>query len=318
MKALRLPVFSLALVAAAWPAAAEPAPPVYTIVVENDVFGGSDERYTSGIKHQWLSAEGKGERLARLFLRARDGDTVRYGVGAGQSIFTPEEIGAAAPLPDERPYAGWLYLEAQSVVERAGGAIDSLKVAAGVVGPWSLAEDAQRTLHRTFNFIDPAGWSNQLRNEPGLLVSFDRQWRVGAGDRFQLLPHAGASAGNVLTEARGGAFVRIGNKLTSDSLPARNGPARPGSGAHGSAGLSWQVYGGGQARAVAQNIFLDGNTFRDSLSVDKKTVVGELEAGFAVRAGRVSLGYNHVWRSREYDGEPDGQDFGVVTVSAAL
>jgi hypothetical protein len=299
-------------------AAAEPAPPVYSIVVENDVFGGSDERYTSGIKHQWLSAEGKGARLAQFLLRAGGGDVMRYGVGAGQSIFTPEDITVAAPQPGERPYAGWLYLEAQSVVERRSGATDILKVAAGVVGPASLAEDAQRTFHRAFDFIDPAGWGNQLGNEPGLLVSFDRQWRAGLGERFDLRPHAGASFGNVLTEARGGAIFRIGSNLAADGLPARNGPARPAAGAHGAQGLSWQVFAGGQARAVAQNIFLDGNTFRDSLSVGKKTLVGEIEAGFALRAERILLGYNHVWRTREYDGEPDFQDFGAVTVSAAF
>ncbi len=308
----------LAILASTAPAAAAPAPPVYSIVVESDWFGGSDERYTSGIKHQWLSAEGRGERIARRLLGAGEGDTVRYGVVAGQSIFVPENIRVAAPLPDERPYAGWLYLEAQSVAVRRSGATDILKIAAGVVGPASLAEEAQRTLHRSFNFIDPAGWDNQLRNEPGLLVSFDRQWRLRAGDRFQVLPHAGASAGNVLTEARGGAIFRVGSNLAEDGLPARNGPARPAAGAHGTDAISWQIYAGGQARAVAQNIFLDGNTFRDSLSVDKRTLVGELEAGFAVRAGRVSLGYNHVWRSREYAGEPDFQDFGAVTVSAAF
>ena len=308
----------LALSAAALPAAAEPAPPVYSIVVENDWFGGTDERYTSAIKHQWLSAEGKGERLARFLLRAGDGATVRYGVGAGQSIFVPEDIRIAAPLPDQRPYAGWLYLEAQSVVTRRSGVTDILKIAAGVVGPASLAEDAQRTLHRTFNFVAPRGWDNQLANEPGLAVSFDRRWRASLGDHAELAPHAGASIGNVLTEARTGAIIRIGSDLDADGLPARVGPARPAAGAHGGAGLSWQVYAGGQVRAVAHNIFLDGNTFRDSLSVGKKPIVGEIEVGFALRARRVSLGYNHVLRTKEYDGEPDAQDFGAVTLSATF
>lgn len=236
MKSQRLPIACFAILAAAAPARAEPAPPVYSIIVENDVFGGSDERYTSGVKHQWLSREGKGAALARYFLRAADGDVVRFGVGAGQSIFTPETIELAASLPAERLYAGWLYLEAQSVVERAGGATDILKVAAGVVGPASLAEEAQRTLHRTFNFIDPAGWDNQLRNEPGLVLSFDRQWRLGGARRFEVLPHAGGSLGNVLTEARAGAIFRIGSNLRADGLPARNGPARPAIGAHGAGG----------------------------------------------------------------------------------
>lgn len=300
------------------PAHAEPAPPVYSIVVENDWFGGTDNRYTSGIKHQWLSAEGKGVRLARFILRAGDGATVRYGVGAGQSIFTPENIRSAAPLPDQRPYAGWLYLETQSVVERGSGATDFLRIAAGVVGPASLAEDAQRTLHRALDFVDPAGWDNQLRNEPGLVISFDRQWRVGLGDGAELMPHAGASIGNVLTEARAGSIFRIGSDLRSDGLPARVSPARPATGAQAGDGFSWQAYAGAQARVVAQNIFLDGNTFRDSLSIGKKPVVGEIEVGFALRAKRVSLGYNHVLRTKEYDGEPNAQDFGAVTLSAAF
>ena len=315
---MRAAIACLVLSATAFPAAAEPAPPVYSIIVENDWFGGTDERYTSGIKHQWVSAEGKGQRIARLLLKAGDGATVRYGVGAGQSIFTPENIRAAAPLPDQRPYAGWLYLEAQSVVERRKGATDFLRVAAGVVGPASLAEDTQRTLHRTLDFIDPAGWDNQIRNEPGLVVSFDRQWRAALGDRAELRPHAGASVGNVLTEARAGAIFRIGSDLRRDGLPARVSPARPAAGAHGADGLSWQFYAGGQARAVAQNIFLDGNTFQDSQSVSKEPIVGEIEAGFSIRAKRLSLGYNHVWRTKEYDGEPDGQDFGAVTLSAAF
>jgi hypothetical protein len=299
-------------------AAAEPGPPVYSVVIENDWFGGTDERYTSGIKHQWLSAEGKGARLARLLLRAGEADVVRYGVGAGQSIFVPETITVAAPQPGQRPYAGWLYLEAQSVVRRRSGATDTLKLQAGVVGPWSLAEDAQKTLHRSFDFVTPRGWDNQLRNEPGVAVSIDRQWRRRLGERLELLPHAGVSLGNVLTEARAGAIFRIGSDLPADGVPARVSPARPAAGAHGRGGFSWQVYAGGRARAVAQNIFLDGNTFRDSLSVEKQTLVGEIEAGFALRAGRASFGYNHVLRTKEYQGEPNAQDFGAVTISLAF
>ncbi|MDZ7626970.1 MAG: lipid A deacylase LpxR family protein [Parvularculaceae bacterium] len=298
-------------------ARAEPAPPVYSIVVENDVFDGSDQRYTSGIKHQWLSAEGKGARLARLLLFADDDAVTRFGAGAGQSLFTPDTLGATAPLPDQHPYAGWLYLEAQSVVTRRRGATDILKVAAGVVGPAALGEETQRTVHRALNFIDPAGWDNQLRNEPGLLVSFDRVWRFG-GPKVEVMPYAGASLGNVLTEARGGAIVRIGSNLGATGLPARVSPARPSAGAQRRDGFAWQVYGGATGRAVAQNIFLDGNTFRDSLSVDKEPVVAEVEAGASLQAGRIALGYAHVWRTREFETETGGHAFGAVTLSAAF
>ncbi|MFN0023832.1 MAG: lipid A deacylase LpxR family protein [Parvularculaceae bacterium] len=273
--------FAAIAIAATTPAAAEPAPAVYAIVYENDVFAGSDRRYTSGIKHQFLSAEGRGRRLAAMLLRAGPGDDTRWGVGAGQSIFTPDDISAAAPLPGQQPYAGWLYVEATSVVVRESGAADILKIAAGVIGPWSLAEDTQRTLHRSFNFIDPAGWANQLGNEPAFVASFDRQWRPrrqGRGFGAEILPHAGVSAGTVLTEARLGATFRIGSNLDAAGAPARVAPSLPASGAFGGEGLAWQIFAGAQGRSVAHNIFLDGSTFRDSLSVEKNTFVGEFQA----------------------------------------
>jgi lipid A 3-O-deacylase len=41
-------------------------------------------------------------------------------------------------------------------------------------------------------------------------------------------------------------------------------------------------FAGAQGRAVGRNIFLDGNTFRHSLSVPKKNFVADLQAGFSL------------------------------------
>lgn len=291
---------------------------VIGLVVENDSFAMADDGYTSGIKLSYVSRDGVGRRLAKTFLRAGANDRVRYGLAAGQSIFTPDNKRTPLPLPDQRPYAGWLYLEASSFVAREGGALDILKATAGVVGPFAQGEGAQRTLHRTFGAPDILGWDNQLRNEPGLLVSYDR---IGRGVRsngrtaVELRPTAGVSAGNILTEGRAGAMVRIGNKLATSPPPLRVAPSTPSAG-YFADGVSWQVYATGQARAVAQNIFLDGNTFRDSLSVDKKTFVGDFEVGFSVSLHAVALSYAQVFRTREFETQSGVSSFGALSLSA--
>ncbi|MEP7313292.1 MAG: lipid A-modifier LpxR family protein, partial [Pseudomonadota bacterium] len=81
-------------------------------------------------------------------------------------------------------------------------------------------------------------------------------------------------------------------------------------------GFGWYLFAGVDGRAIAQNIFLDGNTGRDSLSVDKAVFVADLQAGAAVSVGRVRIAYTYVFRTREYRGQPAPDRFGSVGISA--
>jgi hypothetical protein len=295
--------------------------PVFNVIWENDYYGGTDQGYSNGLELSYISREERGRGLARLLLRAKEDDTVRFGVAAGQETFTPHDTDASAPLPDDRPYAGWLYLEASSIVERAGGPADIFSVAAGVVGPSALAEDFQRSVHRLIRDDDVLGWDNQLRNEPGLMASFDRIWRPirhNGGLGVDILPHLGVSAGNVLTEARGGATLRVGSGLERTLGPARMARSSPTGGYFSSEGLTWQIFAGGQARGVAHNIFLDGNTWRDSLSVEKKHFVGDLFFGAALQAWGFQFAYTHTFRTKEFEGQAINLDYGALTLSGAF
>lgn len=290
------------------------------LAIENDIVAGSDRDYSSGIKLVYAFPEDKGGKLARIFLGADGGDRSRLIVGAGQNIYTPKTYRLPVPPPGEHPYAGWLYLDGALIVERDGGnIIDFLGASVGVVGPAALGEDAQRTLHRLVNDVDPLGWDNQLRNEPGLAISFDRQWKYRAGFaenlEFEASPFAGASAGNILTEGRAGIMFRIGEDLKNDLGPVRVRSSIPNGGIDRRSGVAWSVFGGAAARAVARNIFLDGNTFRDGPSVDKEILVGEFQAGFSLGFGRFNLSYTQVWRTRQYETEPDGHGFGALSLS---
>jgi hypothetical protein len=78
--------------------------------------------------------------------------------------------------------------------------------------------------------------------------------------------------------------------------------------------LQWEIFAGAEGRAVARNIFLDGNTFADSHSVDKKPFVADLNAGFAFTLGRARISYTAVYRTREFDGQQDASVFGGISV----
>ena len=66
---------------------------------------------------------------------------------------------------------------------------------------------------------------------------------------------------------------------------------------------------------MVNNIFLDGNNFRSSHSVDKKDFVGDVQAGVAVIIDRVRLAYTHVLRTKEFDGQDHSNQFGAFSIS---
>ena len=104
------------------------------------------------------------------------------------------------------------------------------------------------------------------------------------------------------------------------SPPPQTPPSVPGSGffipLHC---FGWYLFPGIEGRAVARNIFLDGNTFRDSRNVDKEPLVGDLQFGIAITWRNLRLGYTHVLRTREFKGQGDRRDdFGALSLSLQL
>ena len=82
----------------------------------------------------------------------------------------------------------------------------------------------------------------------------------------------------------------------------------------------WGVYvfGGAEGRVVGRNIFLDGNTWQSSHSVDKIPLVADLKGGCAVHYRGVSLAYTYVVRTREFTQQVSAQKFGSVSIQCAF
>ena len=296
-----------------------------SVMLENDIFAGRDGHYTNGLGFMWVAARGTSaprwaEQMAALAPWLPDEGELRHGYMFGQSMFTPRDKENPNPPATDRPYAGWLY-GTFGIGKDSDRQFDLIAVTLGVVGPASLAESTQKTAHRLTGSAQPEGWSTQLHNELGVVFTAQRSWRnvvhgsVG-GFSFDVTPYVGGTLGNVFTYGSTGTAIRFGNQLPSDLGIPRIQPANLGSGEFSPISTAgWYLFVGLEGRAVARNIFLDGNTFRDSRSVDRKPWVGDIQYGLVYHFRSVRISFTNVLRTKEYRTQDTRDRFGALTVS---
>ena len=275
----------------------------------------------------------------------------------GQLMYTPQNIRIAAPQPLDRPWAGWAYVGAEvrdQDTKTLGGTTFGIQrtygLDIGVTGPPALTEQTQKFVHRILGAAQPQGWDNQIKTEPGLILKYKFEARQFRNDTlFDLTPYGGFMAGNIMTNVSLGATARLGAfecafkgygstikpsveyetvSLSTDekSNPAHSGSPRPCKSPNIGPFRELFVYAGGEARGVARNIFLDGNTFRDSASVDKKYFVYDSSWGLYARLGPAAGIFNNVFisvsfvrRSPEFStpiGNAPFQRYGAIAIGA--
>jgi lipid A 3-O-deacylase len=321
----------------------------YKFTLDNDLFANTDRDYTNGVKVAWSSPNLRSfvddpclpqwlQRAGWVFdsiYPIRIGKEEVEGnvtVTLGQAMFTPRNRTSTDLIVDDRPYAGWTYL-GFGYNTRSSFRLDSYEINFGVVGPWSRAKESQDLIHRARGIDKFQGWSNQLGNEFGAQVVFERKYRYDFFDQeksrasfgLDLIPHAGISLGNVATYANAGFEVRAGWGLPDDFGTSPIRPAGDNSSPRAKQGLAQftrdlgaHVFISVDGRAVARNIFLDGNSIRDSHSVDKKPFVADVVAGVAFNVKKYKLAFVRVYRTREFAGQATTPRYGSITISGPL
>ena len=309
-----------------------------TATIDNDdsafVGDGHDRWYTAGARFERPAvAEEDGSLAAWLDGLVRDvagalplecddpGVVTASGV-LGLEMYTPENTSATQPLPDDRPYAGYVYagvvrrdtrLDPDPLRRRDVQATVELDV--GWVGPATHVDDLQTTMHGIFGMEEADGWDNQLDDEPGLVLRGALRRRVGyaetgSGLAFDLVPRVDGALGNIDTHVGLGGLVRAGVNLSRALDPKvgewPGGEERP---------ASVFVFADVDGRCVLHNLFLEGNTFHDSLSVDEELWVGELALGLGWEHGPWRIMWARHERSLEFEDQPEHQGYGSLTVS---
>lgn len=313
--------------------------------LENDMFANTDLNYTNGVRFSTISPDLDSfqdpngqkypwvEKLNSLleFVHpapanpAADPVFQNMVVSFGQLMFTPSDKARASLDPDDRPYTGYLYL-GLGYHARTSDTLHSTEFNFGVVGPAALARQSQDLVHDLWGVDQFQGWDNQLGNEPAFQLVFERKHRNGTletglfdGLQMDVITHWGASLGNVASYVNAGAEFRLGWDLPDDfgSSTLRPGGDNNTPGNPQGSGTPLRLHGfvATDARLLANNLFLDGNTFRDSHDVDRRDAVADLAAGIAGTYRKLRFAYAHIYRTREFDGQRKAQFYGSFSLS---
>ncbi|MCI5044623.1 MAG: lipid A deacylase LpxR family protein [Aquisalinus sp.] len=299
----------------------------YTVVIENDYVFNQDRDYSSGFQLDYVSPAKQGRdgltgRIARDVLQATSSDPVRKRIAVGQYIFIPEDTSSPGTPGGQHPYAGFLYGTYGVLAQKGQDRLDSFHIQVGLTGEPSLAEEVQDVFHNAFGDDEAQGWDSQLDTELAFAATYDQarkypvfQW----GDlESEVIANAGLTAGTLLTQAHVAANWRLGFDLGDDFGPVKLYPYVSAGQWDNQSRLSGYIYLGGTVRAVARDIFLDGNTFSDSESVDKEFFVPDWNAGAVVQLGVAQVSFTYQERGQSYETQDTPHKTASVNFSLGL
>jgi hypothetical protein len=338
-----------------------------TARLENDLFADTDQNYTSGVAFTAVSHDILGKlNLACLPAAVRlhatlistldpgfwtDADNPAHAqnlvVKFGQSMFTPRDFTRTDLIPDDRPYAGLLYVgmswnRRKHQPHNNTELLDTREITLGVIGPLALAKPAQDLIHDVIGAERFQGWRNQLRNEPAVQMALDQKFKTyqGAGAiqpgfSADYIRSLGLQLGNIEASGTVGIEGRVGWNIPNDfgTYPIRPGAEnRPPSaasihGGDGSKGTTQfsrpragvHLFGTLETKLVLHDFSLDGNLFESSHSVTRSPWVAQAAIGLSAQspvAGHgVKLAVMRVWRTREFEEQGSSHAYGSVTLS---
>jgi hypothetical protein len=267
------------------------------VVVDNDLFavrGGGvppDYDYTHGTRATvawgaapaWLRRRGgvSGTAPGCHTAAARATGCRAASLAVGQEIYTPRQD-APAPVPGERPYAGWLHATGAAVAVRAGRT-RTLAVTAGVTGPPSLARPVQDGVHRLMRNQPQLGWAHQLRAGAGVEVAYAEVRRASASSAAQGVAAVRGQWGATL----GTAARRARRRRGRDARPPRSPAVEPGR-AGGRRPPRAYLLGGVRQDWVLRDAFVEGRGARAARCGARSCRRGRWAAGTAgARSRRV-------------------------------
>jgi hypothetical protein len=300
----------------------------------------SDRHYTSG---QGFHIAGPFDPIIETELIRRPYSRDAIGFVFVQQIYAPENVTDPNPPRDDRPYAGFLYggffYQRQNYNLNGIDTLDHVQLDLGVIGPSSLAEQAQSEVHRLTGDADPQGWDTQLGDELQVQLNLRRQWRIDLlGQSFddsqldpegawltdfgvQLIPEVSVDVGTALRRTNAGAYFRLGTNLPDDFGPTRM--TAPGSAAGLPVrGLSTYLFAGAVGRYVEWDTLLDGSYARDpSRSVEREPWQAEGTVGAAIEfsnaAWNFKLTYSQTWLTHAFKKQALNDGYGSIGVTAA-
>ena len=336
---MRIAVFTIIIISSVQSAFSEDRGS-YTFQLDNDLFANTDKDYTNGARLSYITNDREASDftdmeawLASVQRRAPDVITgfhspdspvYNYGVSLTQLMFTPN---VSTPLKRHPESTLTLAGFPRALPPRKdSNAINSVELSLGLTGKNAFAETTQDFVHSVRDIPKFNGWDSQAPSELTLNLFFTqkrRLFRDAPSDAFFSIDgfsEWGLALGNYKTAFDFGFITRVGFNLPADVSDPRLGPT---SYSHNifdrqeERVSDWSTYGiiGAKAAASLQDISKDGPLFRNfEMGIDKRPFTGETYLGGAVRWKNWELSYVHTFRSREFEEQLNGPQFGSLSL----
>jgi len=270
------------------------------IISDNDLYTSSvnDRYYTNGLEffYRYLNKNGN-EKISKKITEFR----------IGQYVYNPKTRRADNVFVNDRPFAGYLFMEAGRNIFYQNESVLKSNIQLGYVGPNAFGNEMQKAFHHIFGYKRVDGWQNQIKNTLAIQTNFLYSKKLLPTEqnvKFDMHFQSEANFGTIWNSASIGILSRIGFKKL---LPIYN------SNLHGATiNTDAQVYKNESEfyfyfTPILTYQFYDA-TIQGSLFNDNSPVTRDLvplrfqgEAGFKFRKNNWNLSYSFLFRGKEVD-----------------
>lgn len=238
-------------------------------------------------------------------------------------MFTPNDFDKEkVDLSKERPYAGYMYIGA-AYHTITSNKLDSFNMQFGFVGPSVKMDQVQKIIHSIIGSPKPKGWDEQIGDEFIAQINYERRWFNEISPLFgndsNLVYYAGGNLGNASIKGVGGVYYRVGWNMPKDFAPRRidyrGYPNLPLQSTLPSSKQSFSLGLWAEGAAVGRDIFLDGNSFKESVSVDKEIFVAKGGFSLSYRYKRFFIDYFRTFSTKEFKTQSYYHHYGTFHIS---
>lgn len=285
------------------------------VVTDNDLYTSSknDMYYTNGLEFFYRVLSGnENEKVNKKVTEFR----------IGQYIYNPKTINAEDIAVIDRPFAGYLFVEAGRSFFYQDESVIKIDAQIGFVGPNSFAKETQSYFHGVLGHRKARGWQHQIRNALALQTHFFYSKKLFLNQNQQLIDFCFQSEGNMGTALTGfsaGFLTRIGfKKLVPIYDSNLHGASVNGSSQAGINESEFYFYFAPSMNYQLYDATIQGSLFDDNSPVTYGLVPFRFngESGLKYRKNNLNLSYSFIYRGKEVRNEGNmGYFYGSISIS---
>jgi len=272
---------------------------------------GSDRYYTNGLFINF--------RHAMDQQKLREGlEKKTYEISAGQKMYNSYSGYAPDPAFQDRPFAGYLYVEGAMNWFYSNESILKASAQIGTTGPNSLAEDGQELLHRVVGFYDLEGWDYQIRNELAVNLSaqYSRLLTRTADNAVEFSFEGYANLGTTFSGAGAGILFRTGNLNQLFNSAYTNAVIGNNAKTKALVKREFFFYAKPQLNLAAYDATIQGSMFNNNSPVtfDQKPLVFAQQLGVDYSSQRFTVDFGVVFKTKEVKSTARAHQWGSISM----